>query len=98
MARTTTFGELLLRNGQRVRTSISKHLDFIVKRKGQYPGSFSQLLRLLRYWRHQREEEGRMPLGPFATELVGVKVVDGGVDPSDYPTALQAIFAFLARG
>ena len=92
------YGELLLRNGQRVRTSISKHVEFCRVRKRKNPDTFAQLVRLLRFWRHQRYEEGRMPLSPFAIELIAAYVVDHGVDPSDYPNALQQFFSFIAKG
>lgn len=91
------YGELLLRTGKRVRTSISKHVDFFRKRKNLHPGSFSQFVRLLRYWRHQRDEEGEATLPAFAIELIAAHLVDGGLDPSDYPKALQAFFSFIAR-
>lgn len=92
------YGDLLLRNGLRVRTSISKHIEFFRKRKNHHPHTFAQFVRFLRFWRHQRDEEGRMALSPFAIELIAAHIVDAGLEPSNYPNALQQFFAFIARG
>jgi hypothetical protein len=92
------YGDLLLRTGVRVRTSISKHLDFFRVRKSRHPQSFAQWVRFLRYWRNQRDEEGRMPLSGFAIDLIAAHLVDEGLDPSNYPAALQNFFGFIVKG
>jgi hypothetical protein len=91
-------GELVLRTGERVQTNIHAHLDFIRDRKKKHPTTFAQFARLLRHWRNKRAEEGRLAISPFAIELLAAHVVDGGVDPSDIPGALQAFFSFIVRG
>jgi hypothetical protein len=92
------YGDLLLRSGERVRTSISKHIEFFRTRKSRYPFTYAQYVRLLRFWGHQRYEEGRMPLTPFGIELIAAHLVDKGLNPEDYPDALQNFFSFIARG
>lgn len=91
------YGDLLLRTGKRVRTSISKHLEFFRERKARCPGKFAQWVRLLRFWRNQRAEENRMPLSGFAVELLACHLLDRGLDPGDYPSAMQAFFTYIVR-
>lgn len=92
------YGDLILRgSGRRVRTSIPRHLAFIRRRKDRHPRHFAQLIRLLKFWRKARLREGALPLSAFALELVVAHCVDRGLDPSDYPAALEAIFAYIVK-
>ncbi len=92
------YGEVILRgSGRRVRTSIPRHLAFIRRRKDRHPQTFAQLIRLLKFWRKARLREGALPLSAFGLELIVAHCVDHGLDPSDYPAALEAVFAYIVK-
>lgn len=92
------YGELILRSGDRVRTSIRKHLEFVRKRKNAHVKHFAQFVRFLKYWRKNCAQQDGFALGAFAVELLAAHIVDSGTDPSNYPQALQDFFAFVVRG
>lgn len=91
------YGDLLLRNGKSVRTSIRKHLEFVRKRKKQHPEHYAQVLRFLKYWRRFRAEEGGATLPGFAMDLIVSWVIDSGADPSNYAQALQHVFSYIVK-
>lgn len=90
-------GYLIVKDtGERVRTSIAKHLEFIRLRKATQPGHFSQVVRLLKWWARQRKlEDDAFRLKSFLVELVCAKLADDGLDCSDYSIALERIFAYI---
>jgi hypothetical protein len=92
------YGELFLRSGKRVVTSISKHIEFIRARKARYPTSFAQVVRFVKHWRNVRTRSGDLALSSFAIELLFAAAIERGVDPSDYPSALEKFFALLVKG
>lgn len=89
------YGDVVLRNGRRVQTSIPKHLEFIRGRKANHPHAFAQLVRFIKYWRNVRAEERSFALGNFALELIVCHVTDKLSDPGDYLQALQDVFTFV---
>lgn len=91
------YGYLLTKDtGNRVLTSIPLHLKFIRKRKEDNPQHFSQIVRLLKWWvREQKTKDDSFSCKSFMIELLCAHLVDNGLDISDYPSALQKIFAYM---
>lgn len=90
-------GYLIVKDsGERVLTSIPLHLAFIRSRKDAQPDHFSQTVRLVKWWAHQRKSEDEaFRLKSFMIELLCAHLADGGLEMSDYPLALQRIFAYI---
>lgn len=85
-------------SGRRVRTSVSRHLEFIRKRKGQSPSNFAQVARLLKWWAgQQKARDPDLRFKSFMIELICAHLSDGGVDFSDYPMAMEAFFSYIVR-
>lgn len=91
------YGDLLLRSGGVVRTSVRKHLDFVRKRKKEHPDCYAQILRFLKYWRKYRADEGGAQIPGFAMDLIATAVIDNGSDPSNYPQSLQDVFSYMVK-
>jgi tRNA nucleotidyltransferase (CCA-adding enzyme) len=90
-------GYLIVKDtGERVLTSIPLHLEFVRKRKKDQPNHFAQLVRLMKWWARQRKlENDSFRLKSFMIELLCAHLSDQGLDMSDYPRALERIFAFM---
>jgi tRNA nucleotidyltransferase (CCA-adding enzyme) len=83
--------------GERVLTSIPLHLEFIQKRKRDQPNHFAQIVRFMKWWARQRKlEDDSFRLKSFMLELLCAHLADGGLDMSDYPRALERVFAYIA--
>ena len=91
------YGYLLTKDtGNRVLTNIPYHLEFIRKRKENNPQHFSQVVRFLKWWvREQKIKDSSFSCKSFMIELLCAHLVDNGLDISDYPRALQKIFAYI---
>lgn len=84
--------------GRRVRTSVSRHLEFIRKRKGPSPSTFAQVARLLKWWAgHQKARDPELRFKSFMIELICAHLSDGGHDFLDYPLAIETFFAYIVR-
>lgn len=84
--------------GERVLTSIPRHLEFIRTRKARYGDDFKQLIRLTKWWK--RIEANRDPdfrFKSFMIELLWARLADSGQSLKDYPEALEAFFAYLVK-
>jgi len=84
--------------GERVLTSIPRHLEFIRNRKKLYGDDFKQLIRLTKWWK--RVEVNRDPdfrCKSFMVELLWAHLADGGLNLQDYPEALEAFFAYFVK-
>lgn len=84
--------------GERVLTSIPRHLEFIRNRKKAYGDDFKQLIRLTKWWK--RVEVNRNPdfrCKSFMIELLWAHLADGGLCLTDYPEALEAFFAYVVK-
>ena len=82
--------------GERVLTSIPRHLEFIRSRKQAHGDDFKQLIRLTKWWK--RIELNRNPnfrFKSFMIELLWAKIVDEGQSLKDYPEAMEAFFAYI---
>lgn len=92
-------GYLWTRYGQdRVLTSIPMHLDFIKRRKNANPGTFAQVVRLLKWWANQRRlDTSGFELKSFMIELIMAKVADTGIKLDDHYTGLESFFLYIQR-
>lgn len=92
-------GYLWTRYGQdRVLTSIPMHLDFIKRRKDANPGTFAQIVRLLKWWAKQRRADTNgFDLKSFMIELIMAKVADEGAPLGDHYSGLESFFLYVQR-
>lgn len=92
-------GYLIVKDsGQRVRTSVSRHLEFIRKRKGRSPSDFAQVVRLLKWWAgQQKARDSQLRFKSFMIELICAHLKDKGMDFSHYPTAMEEFFTYIVR-
>jgi tRNA nucleotidyltransferase (CCA-adding enzyme) len=95
-------GYLVTKDGKRVLTSISQHIEFIRKRKTQQPDHYVQLIRFLKYWAYLQKQaykaRGDNPHFRFKSliiELICAHLADNGMDASDYNEALRQFFAYI---
>lgn len=85
-------------SGDRVLTSVSLHLGFIRKRKNLYPFHFAQFVRLIKWWtRLKKRESSSFRFKSFMVELICAHLVEHGLDPRNYPAAIEAFFLYLVR-
>lgn len=85
-------------SGDRVRTSIPRHLEFIQARKEQHPHHFRQLVRFAKYWaRYRKSHDPGFRMKSFVIELITAKLVDEGLDPANYASALTAFFGYITQ-
>jgi hypothetical protein len=92
------YGVLIRKDGQRVSTSIPRHLEFIRSRKTLYGDDFAQLIRLTKWWKNvewTRDSDFRMK--SFLIELVWAHLAAKGVALDDYPEALTSFFSYLVQ-
>ena len=86
------------RNGSLLKTSIPLHLEFIRKRKSNQKRHFSQIVRLLKFWKKEKKKEiDGFRFKSFMIELILAKLADDGYDFSNYVEGLQHFFTYLAK-
>ncbi len=92
-------GDLITKSGDRVETSVRLHLEFIRSRKQRYGKDYAQLIRFLKFWaREQKRARGDdFRCKSFLLELVVAHLAANGLSLSDYPTAIEAVFAWMVR-
>lgn len=84
--------------GKRVLTSIPLHLAFMRKRKDSQPGHFAQVVRFIKWWAAlQKSRDAQFRMRSFMVELIAAHLADTGLDMSDYPRALEKVFAYIVR-
>lgn len=84
--------------GDRVKTSVKLHLDFIRKRKEAHRTHFRQMVRLVKWWAGiQKRERENFRCKSFMIELITAHLFDDGLDGADYPEALFAVFGYIVR-
>ncbi|MDQ1246384.1 MAG: nucleotidyltransferase [Actinomycetota bacterium] len=87
--------------GDRLKTSVRQHLDFIRERKKQHPQDLAQLIRLTKWWarlQKRRHGEDVFKCKSFMLELLWVHLADSGFPLGDYTVALEHFFMFLVKG
>jgi len=83
---------------KKILTSIPLHLDFIRNRKEKQPTHFAQVIRLVKWWARQREEDTQgFTMRSFLAELIMAKLSDNGVQFDDYLTGLENFFVYIQR-
>lgn len=90
-------GCLIVRDtGERVVTSVSRHLDFIRSRKGGSPSDFAQVIRLLKWWAGElKDRDPSFRFKSFMIELICAHLHDDGMDFSDYVEGMEAFFSYI---
>jgi len=92
------YGVLIRKSGQRVSTSIPRHLEFIRARKSLYGDDYAQLIRLTKWWKNvewTRDSDFRMK--SFLIELIWAHLASVGVPLDDYPEAMSRFFGYLVK-
>ena len=85
--------------GEKLKTSVRQHLDFIRGRKRLHPVHLAQLIRFTKWWvRQERKRDTEFKCKSFMLELIWVFLADTGVPLNDYPLALESFFAFVVKG
>ncbi len=87
------------RTGERILTSIPRHLEFTRTRKQRYPDHYAQVVRLMKWWADQyKTKDTDFKCKSFLVELLVAHLADRSVvDLSDYPRALEAVFSYIVR-
>lgn len=90
-------GTLIVKDsGERVVTSVSRHVKFISKRKSMSPSDFAQVVRLLKWWVGEcKDRDPNLRFKSFLVELICAHLADRGQDFSDYVEALEAFFSYI---
>src|SRR5579859_557353 len=84
--------------GDRVKTSVKLHLEFIRRRKEAHKTHYRQMVRLVKWWAAiQKRERENFRCKSFMIELILAHLFDNGFDVGDYPTALFEFFSYVVR-
>src|SRR5207248_3002179 len=84
--------------GQRVMTSVPRHLEFIRVRKKKYGDDFKQLIRLVKWWKNvEAKADAEFRFKSFMIELLWARHADSGLTLSDYHDALEEFFTYLVK-
>jgi hypothetical protein len=79
--------------GERVLTSIPLHLQFMSDRKKRYGNDYTQLIRIVKWWKQQLD----LRFKSFMIELLWARLAATGVSLADYPTALEDFFTYIVK-
>lgn len=92
-------GDLVTKDGARVETSVPLHLEFIRSRKKMYGSGYAQLIRFLKFWsREQKRARGDdFRCKSFLLELIVAHLAATGLSLSDYPSAIETVFAWIVQ-
>ncbi len=86
-------GYLIARDtGIKVLTSIPLHLEFIRKRKNDYP-NFAPMVRVTKWWRNQQDFKFKS----FLIELIWAHIADKEGISDDIVTALQQFYRYIVN-
>lgn len=92
-------GYLVRKNtGQRVMTSIPRHLEFIRNRKKTHGDDFKQVIRLVKWWKNvELKTDPNFRFKSFMIELLWAHLADKGSVLADYPEALEQFFTYIVK-
>jgi hypothetical protein len=96
-------GYLVTRDGTRVLTSVTQHLDFIGRRKKLAGSGYAELIRLLKAWiREAKRNHPQLRCKSFLIELIVAYLWDNGwhgaaLQVNDYPRAFEQILAYIVN-
>jgi hypothetical protein len=86
-------GHLIARDtGEKVLTSIPLHLEFIRKRKNEYP-NFAPMVRMTKWWRNQHDFKFKS----FLIELIWAHIADTEGISDDILTALKQFYRYIVN-
>jgi tRNA nucleotidyltransferase (CCA-adding enzyme) len=91
-------GYLVNKNtGDRLLTSVSRHIEFIKARKDEHPEDFAQVVRLTKWWvkEMKRKHGDNFRFKSFMVELILAHLSDKGQKFDDYVAALEAFFDYI---
>jgi len=84
--------------GQRLLTSVSRHVEFLDARRRTHGPGFTHLIQLTKWWALlQRTEDPEFRLDSFAIDLIWAHLVDHGLSVEDYRDGLEGFFAWVTR-
>jgi tRNA nucleotidyltransferase (CCA-adding enzyme) len=95
-------GHLVTRQGTRVLTSVTQHLNFINSRASVAGSGYKELIRLLKAWiRHSKYEDDDFRCKSFLIELVVAHLWDVGWNGenlaiTNYPRAFEQVLAYVS--
>jgi tRNA nucleotidyltransferase (CCA-adding enzyme) len=83
--------------GDRLLTSVSRHIEFIKARKDKHPEDFAQVVRLTKWWvkEMKRKHGDNFRFKSFMVELILAHLSDKGQKFDDYVAALEAFFDYI---
>ncbi|MCZ4509759.1 CBASS oligonucleotide cyclase [Streptomyces sp. ActVer] len=96
-------GYLVTSGGIKVLTSVTLHLRFIEKRKGEAGDGYRELIRLLKAWiRESKEGDPQLRCKSFLIELLVAHLWDVGwngkpLQVDDYPQAIEQALSYIVR-
>ncbi|MFJ6015395.1 CBASS oligonucleotide cyclase [Streptomyces sp. NPDC092952] len=96
-------GYLVTSGGTKVLTSVTLHLRFIEKRKGEAGDGYRELIRLLKAWiRESKAVDPQLRCKSFLIELLVAHLWDVGwngkpLQVNDYPAAIEQVLAYIVR-
>jgi tRNA nucleotidyltransferase (CCA-adding enzyme) len=96
-------GYLITRQGDRVLTSVTQHLNFIRTRRNIAGPNYLELIRLLKAWvREAKRDDDELRCKSFLLELLIAHLWDNGWNGAalavgDYPRAFEQVLAYIAR-
>jgi hypothetical protein len=96
-------GYLITRQGDRVLTSVTLHLQFMRTRRNAAGPEYRELIRLLKAWvREAKRADDQLRCKSFLVELIVAHVWDKrwngqALAVRDYPMAFQQVLSFIAR-
>lgn len=91
-------GYLINKNtGDRLLTSVSRHIEFIKKRKDKHPDDFAQVVRLAKWWvkEMKRKHGDSFRFKSFMVELILAHLSDKGQKFDDHVAAMEAFFNYI---
>ncbi|UGQ13557.1 nucleotidyltransferase [Yinghuangia sp. ASG 101] len=96
-------GYLVTRQGDRVLTSVTLHLQFIRERRKKAGPGYPELIRLLKAWiRTSKDRDPDLRCKSFLLELLVAHLWETGwngepLQVNDYPRAIEQVLAYIAR-
>jgi tRNA nucleotidyltransferase (CCA-adding enzyme) len=96
-------GYLITRQGDRVLTSVTQHLQFIRDRKQLAGPGYPELIRLLKAWiREAKSQDTQLRCKSFLLELIvahlwAAKWHGTSLQVNDYPAAFEQVLAYIAN-
>jgi tRNA nucleotidyltransferase (CCA-adding enzyme) len=96
------YGHLITRQGDRVLTSVTLHLEFIRSRRNDAGPNYRELIRLLKAWiREAKGSDEKLRCKSFLAELIVAHLWDNGwhsepLAVDNYPRAFEQVLSYIA--